>query len=303
MSSTEDLEELRRWKGALEEGLISEADYEHMKESYLLAQRIRQGIHAGFIAKEEYHELRRAFLAKLEVPNAARAPPAAAAARHGDTGRHYQSNQESLHKQQPPPAQRAPSPSHAPAPQPPAPRAPPSHPPRMPSGGVSGPASRTNSGPNVAAMGKVPNNMAGIAFDGNITQEYLNMRVRSAYRWMMFRIERGCVVIDDCGGGAPGADPLSHAAWDEMVSRFGPEPRYCVYDHKFASVDGGTFNKLVFVAWSPDNAPARLKMEYAAGKKALKENLEGITAEVQATEHSELDFNDMDAKIKGFVRN
>ena len=47
---------------------------------------------------------------------------------------------------------------------------------------------------------------------------------------------------------------------------------------------GVTANKLLFIAWSDDNATTRPKMLYASSKDAIKKALVGINDEYQATE-------------------
>ena len=59
------------------------------------------------------------------------------------------------------------------------------------------------------------------------------------------------------------------------------ECRYAVLDVEITTKSGATTNKLIFVAWSDDNASIKPKMLYASSKDALKKALTGINDEFQ----------------------
>ncbi|KAF5360671.1 hypothetical protein D9756_004989 [Leucocoprinus leucothites] len=81
----------------------------------------------------------------------------------------------------------------------------------------------------------------------------------------------------------------SHADdYEEFLSQLPEnEPRYAVYDVEYESEGGGRRNKIVFIAWTPDNAKIKQKMVYASSKDALRKSLIGIAVEVQASDFSE----------------
>jgi len=81
------------------------------------------------------------------------------------------------------------------------------------------------------------------------------------------------------------------------------ECRYAVYDFDFELAEGeGKRNKLCFYTWSPDNAPVRNKMIYASSKEALRRALNGIAAEIQGTDYSEISYETVLDKVsKGKV--
>ena len=69
---------LRTAKVALDDGLISQADYDAVKESVLSAQnsmlraqQIKAGLDAGIIPDEELENVKRAFLESLSLPSSA----------------------------------------------------------------------------------------------------------------------------------------------------------------------------------------------------------------------------------------
>ncbi|KAJ9107611.1 hypothetical protein QFC21_001070 [Naganishia friedmannii] len=67
------------------------------------------------------------------------------------------------------------------------------------------------------------------------------------------------------------------------------ECRWGVYDMEYDQGEGKR-NKLVFVMWTPDDAPIRQKMIYASSKDALRKQLVGISAEIQATSYDEITY-------------
>ena len=74
------------------------------------------------------------------------------------------------------------------------------------------------------------------------------------------------------------------------------ECRYAVLDVPITTKSGAETSKLIFVAWSDDNASIKPKMLYASSKDALKKALTGINEEYQATDRSDLDFAEIKKK-------
>ena len=70
----EDRHTLHTAKAALDNGLITPADYESVKDAFLKAQQIKAGLDAGFIQEADYDHVKHAFLQSLQLQSA----PAAA---------------------------------------------------------------------------------------------------------------------------------------------------------------------------------------------------------------------------------
>ena len=68
--------------------------------------------------------------------------------------------------------------------------------------------------------------------------------------------------------------------------------RYGLIDIEFETDDGRPTSKIVFISWNPDTAPVRPKMLYSGSKEALKSVLQGVGIHLNATDHSELDFEE-----------
>ena len=88
------------------------------------------------------------------------------------------------------------------------------------------------------------------------------------------------------------------ASFEDFCSKL-PEGdcRYAVLDVEINTKSGATANKLIFVAWSDDNASIKPKMLYASSKDALKKTLTGINEEYQATDKSDLDHAEIKKKV------
>ena len=75
--------------------------------------------------------------------------------------------------------------------------------------------------------------------------------------------------------------------------------RYVIYDALITTKSGVETNKLVFIAWSDDNAPVKPKMLYASSKDAIKKSLNGVQEEFQATERGDLEEEEVNKKAAG----
>ena len=68
--------------------------------------------------------------------------------------------------------------------------------------------------------------------------------------------------------------------------------RYGLVDVEFQTDDGRPTSKIVFISWNPDTAPIRPKMLCSGSKEAMKSALVGVGIHLNATDHSELDFEE-----------
>lgn len=67
------------------------------------------------------------------------------------------------------------------------------------------------------------------------------------------------------------------------------ECRWAVYDFEYEKEGEGKRSKLIFFSWSPDSAKIKSKMVYASSRDALRRSLDGISAEIQGTDPSEVE--------------
>lgn len=71
------------------------------------------------------------------------------------------------------------------------------------------------------------------------------------------------------------------------------DPVFVVYDLPFADPDGTRRNTVVMISWCPARADAAQRAASAAGYSALKDALDGVEVFVEATEHSELEYQEL----------
>ncbi|KAL7937472.1 actin depolymerizing protein [Trichoderma chlorosporum] len=85
-------------------------------------------------------------------------------------------------------------------------------------------------------------------------------------------------------------EKLLNATAKSKTGAVGKGPRYAAYDFGF-KFDGRDINKIILIAWSPDDAGVHPKMIYAASKEALKRSLEGYAYEIQANDSDDLEYD------------
>ncbi|WEJ96953.1 cofilin [Yamadazyma tenuis] len=67
--------------------------------------------------------------------------------------------------------------------------------------------------------------------------------------------------------------------------------KYAIYDFEYEIGGGeGKRSKIVFYSWSPDTASIKDKMVYASSKDALRRSLNGVAADIQGTDFSEVSY-------------
>lgn len=80
MADSASLQSLLSTKAALDLGLISQADFDAVKSSFLRAQQIKSAVDVGLIKQEDYENTKQSFLGSLLGPATEPAAPVAAAA-------------------------------------------------------------------------------------------------------------------------------------------------------------------------------------------------------------------------------
>ncbi|GIL54958.1 hypothetical protein Vafri_10644 [Volvox africanus] len=312
-----DLAVLRTAKQALDEGLVNADDYEFIKKGFLRAQQIKAGLDAGFIKEDDYVQARDSFLHSLDfalVGNSSSVPPSQQSRPSSPKGAsaavqplqpitaRLTLNNPSLKFSLPqlrecPPGTQTAGPS---APQ--------------PTAQPSGLGSRTNSGQHIlAAAGTVPiptdlpsargsrasaiasnkTSMSGICLNDQCIAIFNIIKSKSLYKWVTFKVNDAGneVVVDQLGA--------ADATYEQFLNVL-PESncRYAVYDYAYQNADTNqTINKLVFVHWAPDNSTTKSKMMYASTKDFLKSYLDGLGAELQATDTREAGESEMRERV------
>jgi len=135
---------------------------------------------------------------------------------------------------------------------------------------------------------------SGVVCKPDCVTEFNALKTRNMYKYIIYKISDDKKFIEIETKGA------KDATVEEFFSKL-PENdcRYGILDVEITTKSGANTNKVMFIAWSDDNASVKPKMLYASSKDALKKSLEGITEEYQATDKSDLDLKEIVKKAGG----
>lgn len=133
---------------------------------------------------------------------------------------------------------------------------------------------------------------SGVGLGPNCVSTFEELKLKKTYSFIIFKLsdDKKSIIVDKTS---------NDESYEEFTAAL-PETdcRYAVYDFKYSlGVAEGDRNKIVFVTWSPDDAPVRSKMVYASSKDALRRSLNGIGTEVQATDFSEVAYETILEKV------
>ncbi|KAI7842449.1 hypothetical protein COHA_004088 [Chlorella ohadii] len=256
------LQSLLSTKAALDLGLISQADFDAVKNAFLRAQQIKAALDVGLIKPEDYEETKREFLGAL----AGGIAPASTAGSKGAAAA-------AAKPPQPPPK-------------------PPMH--RVP----SNPDVPTN----IPKMGGIKQlsqgtSMSGIAVTEDAVNLFYLMRLKATYKWALWQVDDSgqSVVIAAVGDKQSGwADFL--AALPDADCRYG------VFDFDFTTADGQKLHKMIFLNWAPDSARVKSKMMYASTKDFFKSHLDGLSLEFQASDLDEISEQEVGDAVRALKR-
>ena len=132
---------------------------------------------------------------------------------------------------------------------------------------------------------------SGVGVNDDCITEYQNLKLGHKLRYIIFRLsdDNREVIVENT------AQP--DATYDQFVEGLPKDDcRYAVFDFEY-QVDGGQRNKLLFVVWAPDTAKIKSKMLYASSKDNFRKKLVGIGVEIQATDLSEIDQQEVLDKV------
>ena len=115
-------------------------------------------------------------------------------------------------------------------------------------------------------------------------------------RFVTFGIENDEIVHKDAGSAT--------ATWDDFVEMCkDDQPCYALFHYEYQTTDGRTSDAMLFIAWVPDRAKIKQKMQYASSKEALKKALGGGAGliDLQAGDKGDLDPAQWKSKLRGAV--
>jgi len=119
--------------------------------------------------------------------------------------------------------------------------------------------------------------------DDSAKNAYIEMKTKHAYKYVIFKLADSKTVVLEK------AAPAS-ATYEQFLADLPNDCRWAVVDFDYKTKTDQTHSKLVFVIWSPDDAPRKSKMSYATWNNVVNQKLEqgGIPIIVQATGPDEI---------------
>jgi len=139
---------------------------------------------------------------------------------------------------------------------------------------------------------------SGVALGKDVKDEYLKMKQKSTFKYMMFRLsdDKTEIIIDyDMCLKKEDNDDDDRTCWDQMVTKLVPEePRYIVFDIHAVTKDSRVIDKLLFISWCDDSCPIKERMIHASSEDTIKKNLEGLHGTpLQAHDKDDLEYEDV----------
>merc|ERR1712216_272695 len=134
--------------------------------------------------------------------------------------------------------------------------------------------------------------MSGVLPTDKCKEEFLKLKEKRAYKFVTFKIdaEKGVVDVCDC------VEKTAEFDFQTLLDKLpADEPRYFVLDWSATPADDRHIDKIFFVSWVPDTCKAKTKMLYASSKQALRNALDGVQLDHQATDYDEVtpgEFNE-----------
>ncbi|KAK6534394.1 cofilin [Arthrobotrys megalospora] len=120
-----------------------------------------------------------------------------------------------------------------------------------------------------------------VAVDGACIDKFEELKLRKTSKYIIYKLNdtKTQIVVDKSSTDSDYSTFLEDLPEEDC--------RWAVYDFAYSTADGER-NKIVFISWSPDNAPVRSKMTYSSSKDALRRAFNGVGAEIQGTDYAEV---------------
>ncbi|KAM3465465.1 hypothetical protein NHJ13051_000642 [Beauveria bassiana] len=126
---------------------------------------------------------------------------------------------------------------------------------------------------------------------------YNDLKLAKKYKYIVYKLsdDNKQIVVEEASDDKDWDNfrkKLIDATSKSKTGAVGKGPRYAVYDFEYNLATGdGVRNKIVFIAWSPDDAGVQPKMIYASSKEALKRSLNGLASELQANDSDDIEYD------------
>jgi len=126
--------------------------------------------------------------------------------------------------------------------------------------------------------------------------KYNELQAKKAHRFITYKLQDSKEIVVDVVG-------ERSATYEDFTNAL-PENdcRYAVYDFEFVNKQDVNDSKILFIGWSPDTARVRSKMLYASSSQKFKTGLNGVHADMQATDASEVSVDAIKDKLKDRIK-
>ncbi|ESR57088.1 actin-depolymerizing factor 6 [Citrus sinensis] len=133
-----------------------------------------------------------------------------------------------------------------------------------------------------------PNATSGMGVADHSKNAFTELQRKKVHRYVIFKIDekKKEVVVEKTGGPAESYEDFAAALPEN-------DCRYAVYDFDYVTSENCQKSKIFFIAWSPSTSRIRAKMLYATSKDRFRRELDGIHYEIQATDPTEMDLEEL----------
>lgn len=146
--------------------------------------------------------------------------------------------------------------------------------------------------------------MTGVKPDDTCASSFEALKSKKESRYILYTITADGKHISKVASEAPAG--TCEEDWAKfsgvLTGEYATKCCYAVFDFDWEAADGHAAQKIMFVLWSPEGAKVKDKMMTTGSKDALKRALVGIGQDFQATDASEITFEECLEKAKSAVR-
>eukprot|EP01043_Picozoa_sp_COSAG02_P026592 COSAG02_NODE_1536_length_12051_cov_8.897674_8_plen_280_part_00 len=146
--------------------------------------------------------------------------------------------------------------------------------------------------------------MTGVKPDDTCAASFEALKAKKESRFIIYTITADGKHITKAAAEAPAGS--CQEDWGKfaglLTGEYASKCCYAVFDFDWEAEDGHSAQKIMFVLWSPEGAKVKDKMMTTGSKDALKKALVGIGQDFQATDASEITYEECLEKAKSAVR-
>ncbi len=155
-----------------------------------------------------------------------------------------------------------------------------------------------------AVRGVAVQAMTGVKPDDTCASSFEALKSKKESRFIIYTITADGKHISKAASEAPAG--TCQEDWGKfsalLTGEYAAKCCYAVFDFDWEAEDGHAAQKIMFVLWSPEGAKVKDKMMTTGSKDALKKALVGIGQDFQATDASEITYEECLEKAKSAVR-